>query len=107
MFLLILVRYFALLWCTLQCACCRHLIFSYLFGCAIVAVFVVMDKVELRGVNLGIKDSQMRAAESTEGVRPSKAAWKMAPCDTRRSKDIPVSRRQDMKDEEVEVERLR
>lgn len=105
-YLLTLVCYFALLWRTLRFTCFCHLIILYPFGCVVVALFFVVDKAEWTGMNLGSKGFNTRATVSTEEDRPAKMKQAGALCDKRRSENVPVLRRQDMEDREVEVDQL-
>lgn len=66
----------------------------------------LMDTPDARGIDPGRDGSKKRAAVSTNGERPSKAAWTLASSDTRRLEDIPVPRRQGSEDKTVEVELL-
>lgn len=65
-----------------------------------------MDKAESRGMNLGSKVSIKRAAVSSEGERPSKGAGIGASGNICRLENISFSRRQDIEDEEVDVDQL-
>lgn len=65
-----------------------------------------MDKPESRGDDLGWKRLTKRAAVSTYGDCPSKAAQTGASIDTRRLENILVSRRRKDEYQEVEAEHL-